>query len=277
MLSLLISLGIGGAISWACFSAGIKSGSIAYGILGFVASQLLIGLLVRRSIKKVNAELQALLEAGQKRITHKINQFQMKPGGNPSLIQKQLERDQHELFKSALAFTERLEPFRKWNPLMPKQLATLRFQFLYQLNEFEQVDAILAKGAFTGPFLSDPMLVAMKMARQYQRKDVAGAEKTFKRHARWYRDDRGALLYGVMSWIFVKQERIEEARKLLAKAKEKMYNEVIAHNWEMLSNNRAKAFSNAGFGDPWYSLYLEKPLAPKRQQVRMQGRGRRPF
>ena len=80
----------------------------------------------------------------------------------------------------------------------------------------------------------------MKMARQYTRKQIDAAEKTFKRHKRWFRDDRGALLYGVMAWIYVKEKRVEDARQLLGKAKEKMYNEVLTRNWEALSNNREK-------------------------------------
>jgi len=277
MLSLVISFIISILISGTCIASEVKSGSIAYGILGFIASQVLISLLIRKKIKGVNGALQEILAAGQKRINRKINQFQNKPGGNPTLMQRQVERDQQELFKTALEFTDKLEPFKKWNLLMDKQISTMRLQFLYQLKEFDRVDEIFAKGFLTGPILSDPMLVAMKMARQFESKNVQGVEKTFKRYVRWYRNDGGALLYGVMSWVYVKQNQVEEARQLLVKAKEKMSNEVIDRNWEMLVNNRAKSFSNAGFGDQWYGLYLEKPPAPKRQQIRAKAKGRRPF
>ena len=277
MLTLIISFIISILISSTCITSGIKSGSIAYGILGFIASYILISFLVRKKIKAVNGELQEILATGQKRIQHKINQFQNKPGGNISLMQRQMERDQQELFKTALEFTGKLEPFKKWSLLMNKQISTMRLQFLYQLKEFDQVDEIFSKGFLTGPILSDPMLVAMKMARQFGNKNAKGVEKTFKRYIRWYRNDSGALLYGVMSWVYVKQDQADEARQLLAKAKEKMYHETISRNWEMLANNRAKSFSNAGFGDQWYGLYLEKPPAPKRQQVRAKAKGRRPF
>ncbi|MDH3982419.1 MAG: hypothetical protein OES84_05890, partial [Kiritimatiellaceae bacterium] len=256
MLALIISFIISILISGTCIASEVKSGSIAYGILGFIASQVLISLLVRKKIKAVNAALQDMLAAGQKRLNYKINQFKSKPGGNPNVIQRQVEKDQQELFKSALGFTEKLEPFKKWNLLMAKQISTMRLQFLYQLKEFKQVDEIFAKGLLSGPILSDPMLVAMKMARQHTNEDATGAEKTFKRYIKWFRNDNGALLYGLMSWIYVKQNQAEDARQLLAKAKEKMYNDVISRNWEVLSNNRIKNFSNAGFGDQWYSLYL---------------------
>lgn len=276
MLSLTISLIIAVAIGGACMAAGLKGGAIALGVLGFFVSQFLIGFLVRKKMKSVNAELQDMMAAAQKRIQIKVNQFQMKPGGNPTALQRQIEKDQQEIFKKGLEFTEKLKPFRKWNPLMDKQISTLRMQFLYQLKEFEQVDEVLSKGIFTGPVFSDIMLVAMKMARQYKQDDIKGAEKTFKRYARWYRNDKGALLYGVMSWIYVQKDRAEDARKLLAKAKEKMFHETLVHNWEMLTNNRVKAFSNAGFGDQWYGLYLENIPAPKQQRIRPK-KGRRPF
>lgn len=277
MLSLAISLIITILISGTCIASGVKSGSIAYGILGFIASQILISFLMRKKFKALNAELQEIMEKGQKRLNHKINQFQHKPGGNPKLIQQQVTKEQQELFKTALEFTSRFDAYKKWNLLMNKQISTMRLQFLYQLKDFKKVDEIFAKNFLTGPVLSDPMLVAMKMARQYKEKNVAGAEKTFKRYSRWFRQDSGALLFGVMSWIQVKSGQVEEARQLLTKAKDKMYNETLTRNWEMLSNNRLKSFSNAGFGDQWYSLYLENPPAPKRQQVRSSQKGRRTF
>lgn len=278
MISLLISIAIWVVITGICMGAGVKNGSIAYGILGFILSQVVISLLTRRKFKAINNEMQESLAVGQKKIQHKINQFQSKPGGNPRLIQKQLEADQQALFRQALDFIPKFEAYKKWNILMGKQISTMRLQFLYQLKEFDQVDEILKQNMMSSPVLSDPLLVAMKMARQYANKDIAGAEKTFKRHIRWFRDDRGALLYGLMSWILVKEKKTDEARDLLAKAKEKMYNETINRNWEMLSNNRAKSFSNAGFGDQWYSLYLENPPAPKQQRVRMNAKGQhRPF
>ncbi len=276
MLSLLISAIVGTAISLLCLSLELKHGTVAYGILGFIAAQILISLLVRKKTTAVNNELQQLLEKTQKRVAHKVNQFQMKPGGNPRLIQQQVERDQQEMCKTSLEFIKRFDAFKKWNLLMGKQIATMRLQFLYQLKEFELVDEIFAKGLLGGPIMTEPMLVAMKMARQYKNAKIGDAEKTYKRYSRWFRNENGAILAGLMSWIYVKQGKVEDARQLLAKAKDKSYNETLARNWEMLSNDRVKSFSNAGFGDHWYGLYLETPPKPKQQRVRMQGgkRGR---
>ncbi len=277
MLSLIISFIIALGISGACMASEIKSGVVAYGILGFIASQILITLIVRKKSKVINTELQEMMTVGQKQINHKVTQFQSKPGGNISFIQRQIEQDQQKLFRTALELTQKLEVFKPWNMLMNKQLSTMRLQFLYQLKEFDQVDEILAKGWLASPFLSDPMLVAMKMARQFKCNDISAVEKTFKRHILWFRNDNGALLYGVMSWIYVKENKLDEALELLTKAKDKMFHEAINRNWEMLSNDRIKNFSNVAFGDAWYSLFLEKPPAVKQKRMRSNAKSHRPF
>lgn len=156
--------------------------------------------------------------------------------------------------------------------MMGRQIATMRVQFLYQLKEFKQVDEILAtKGLFSKPLLMEPLLVSMKMARQFKNKEMEAAEKTFKRRIIWFRGYRGTLLYGVMSWMHMKNGAPEKARELLIKGKEVTGDEVLARNWELLANGKDKKFSNAGLGEEWFSLYLENPPAPKQQRVRAKG------
>jgi hypothetical protein len=75
----------------------------------------------------------------------------------------------------------------------------------------------------------------------------------------------------------MKEGEPEKARQLLLKAKGVTASEVLAKNWELLSNCKEKSFSNAGLGDEWYSLYLETPRAPKPQRVRGNAKGGRPF
>ena len=279
MLALLISLLISTASSIACVANRLgTAAAIACGITVFFLSLFLIGFLIRKKTEAVKNELEGTLMSGQKRIQHKIQQFQNKPGGNIKLMQRQIEQDQMGIIKQALDFTARFEPFKKWNLLMGRQIATMRLQFLYQLKEFEQVDAILAKGGlFTGPMLMEPMSVAMKMARQFKNKEIKAAEKTFKRHVKWFRGDRGTLLYALMSWIYVKDGESEKARQLLLKGKEATANQILARNWELLSNNKEKSFSNAGLGEEWYGLYLENPPAPKQKRMRGQAQGGRRF
>jgi len=278
MFSLLIAAAVSILVVVALLAAQIHTGTtVFFGIVALLAAYYLVGYLVRRKIKAVQNDLQAILVGGQQRISRKIQQVQGKPGVNIKLLQRQIESDQKNIFREALEYTKRFEPLKRWNLLMGRQIATMRLQFLYQLKEFEQVDELLAsRGLFKGPLLMEPMSVAMKMARQYKNGDMAGVEKTFKRHVKWFRGSRGTLLYALMSWIQVKQGETEKARLLLQDAKESTGDETLTYNWERLCNNKPKSFSNAGLGDEWYGLYLENPPAPKQQRVRgnqFKGRG----
>lgn len=279
MLSLLLSTLLTLVLVGTLIATDVKTGTtIFFGITGFIAAFILVGFLVRKKITKVQNALQEIMTIGQQRMNRKVQQFQSRPGGNIKLIQRQIEADQKALYIEALEFTQRLEPFKKWSMLMGRQIKTMRLQFLYQLKEFEQVDAILAGSGFLkGPMMLEPMTVAMKMARQYKNKDIEGLEKTFNRRIKWFRGSRGTLLYGVMTWVLVKEGDPEKARKLLAKAKEATGNEAFTHNWVQLSNNRVKNYSNGGLGEEWYGLYLENPPTPKQQRMRAAAQKTRRF
>ncbi|MDF3129816.1 hypothetical protein P0Y35_11465 [Kiritimatiellaeota bacterium B1221] len=270
MLILLISLLIGGGCGYASFINHWGLGAaIGYGITGFFLSMILFGFVIRKRIAKVQEELQAIMQQGQSRINLKVQKFQSRPGGNPTQMQRELEGEQKVMIKKSLEFLPKLEPFKKWNLLMGRQISTMRLQFLYQLKEFKKVDEILeAKSLFERPMLSEPILAAMKMARQYENKDIKGAEKTFKKRVKWFRGERATLLYGLISWIYMKEGRTDDARKILLTGKEVTGNQTLARNWEHLSNNNDRKFSNAGLGDEWYSLYLEKAVVPKQKRMR---------
>ncbi|MBC2607478.1 hypothetical protein [Pelagicoccus albus] len=280
MLSILISALVTAVIAGALIATNSSIGAIVtLGFFGFLATFLLIGFFVRKKSSKVQDELQNRMQAAQRRMQRKVQQFQNKPGGNVKQIQRQLEMDQRAMFKEGLEITKGLEPFRKWSPMMGRQIATMRLQFNYQLKEFETVDEILAGcGFLRGPMMMDPLAVGMRMARSYANGDIEGAKKVYKRQLKWLRGERGTLLYAVMSWIYVKTGEPDEARRVLAKAKDATGSEVFVRNWEHLSNNRVKSFSNAGFGDQWYSLQLETPPQPKQQRMRgAHGRNPRGF
>ncbi|MDQ8205384.1 hypothetical protein [Pelagicoccus sp. SDUM812003] len=279
MLSLLISALVSAAIAGALIASQASTGMTVFlSSLGFLGAFFLVGFFVRKKMSKVQGELQASMQVAQRRMKHKVQQFQTKPGGNAKQLQRQLETDQRAMLKEGLAFTKRLEPFKKWSVLTGRQIATMRLQFHYQLKEFDQADQILATcGFLRGPLMMDPMTVAMRMARRYQNGDVAGAKKVFKRQIRWFWGARGTLLYGLMSWIYVKVGEPDEARRVLLKAKKATGVDTFTRNWEHLSNNREKSFSNAGLGDEWYSLHLETPPAPKQQRIRHSGRMARGF
>lgn len=279
MVTLLISLIVSAVAAVAGIVSNAGTGSaVAAGLVSFLVAQFLIGWIVRKRVTKIQEALQEVLTNGQKQMNRKIQLFQSRPGGNIKQIQRQLEGDQKALITEALRFIDRFEPFKKWNLLMGRQIATMRMQFLYQLKDFEAVDRLLAsKGLFKGPMMMEPITIAMKMARQYQNGDPDGLEKTFKRHIKWMRGGRGTLLYGLMSWVYMQQGESEKARMLLVKAKEITSDETLARNWELLANNKDKQFSNAGLGEEWYGLYLEAPPMPKQQRIRMNAHGRRPF
>jgi len=279
MIAVLISLILSAAAAAACIVSEVgPGGAVAAGIAAFLAAQFLIGWIVRKKVTQVQEALQEILMNGQKQMNRKIQLFQSKPGGNIKQLQRQIEGDQKAVVAEALAFTGRFEPFKKWNLFMGRQIAAMRLQFSYQLKDFAEVDKLLACGGlFTGPMMIEPMSVAMKMARQYKNRDVAGAEKTFKRHVRWFRGDRGTLLYGLMSWIYMAEGEPEKARLLLGKARKTTGDETLARNWELLSNCKDKQFSNAGLGEEWYGLYLETPPMPKQQRMRGNGRSGRRF
>lgn len=278
MLALFISIGISIAFVVAGMLAHLSTGlNVVNAIIGLILPQFLIGLLLRKKSKALTDDLQGIMLAGQKRMNIKLGQFQQKMGSNPKLMQRQLERDQQEVFKKALGFTEQFEPLKKWNLMMGRQIDTMRVQFYYQLKEFAQVDEMFSRGVLRGPMLIEPLPVAMKMARQFKNKDVAGAEKTFNWHIKFFRGDRGKLLYGLMSWIYMQEGESEKARQLLLKGKEITGDETLARNWELLSNCKDKSFSNKGLGDEWYSLYLESPPTPKVQRMRGNAKGGRRF
>ena len=270
MFSLLISLIGTAAVVAACLAAGFTPAETSgAGIAAFLLLSIGIGLITRKRISKVQGGLQELLEQGQQQMNRKVQMFQSRPGGNFKQIQRQLEADQKQLIVEALDFVDHLEPFKKWSLFINRQIATMRMQFLYQLKKFEEVDQILSTaGLFSGPLLMEPVGVAMNMARQYKNEGAKKVEKTFKSRIKWFRGNRGTLLYGLMSWVYLKEGEAEKARQLLIKGKDATGNETLSRNLEMLSNNREKSFSNAGLGEEWYSLYLEKPPAPKQQRMR---------
>tara|TARA_B110000093_G_scaffold138725_1_gene148875 strand:+ start:1990 stop:2829 length:840 start_codon:yes stop_codon:yes gene_type:complete len=279
MLSLLISALVATALASALIASQFSAGTtVFYTIAGFAGTFFLVGFLVRKKMSKAQGALQESMQAAQGRMQRKVQQFQNKPGGNVKQIQRELEMDQKVMVKRGLELTKGLEPFRKWSLLTGRQIATMRLQFYYQLKDFDKVDEILGTcGFLRGPMMLEPVAVAMRMARCYKNDDLAGAKKVFKRKIIWFRGDRGTLLYGLMSWIYVKVGEPDEARQLVLKAKEATGADTFSRNWEHLSNDRVKSFSNAGLGDEWYSLGLENPPVVKQQRMRGNGRNPRGF
>jgi tetratricopeptide (TPR) repeat protein len=228
----------------------------------FVGSQAAIGLIARKKILAANVALQNALTEAREKLSKKMNMIQQKNQGNVKLLQKLFEKEHAAVMTEALELTKKLDPYRKWNILLGKQINTMRMQFYYQMKNYEMVDKLLPKS-----LLMDPMSVAMKMARQHMRNDP-GVDKTFEKKAKKFKGENAAVLYALYSWILVKRGDVDKAVQTLVKAKERIENPVLTKNWEHLVNGRVKKFSNAGLGEEWYALCLEEPKTKIMRQTR---------
>jgi len=129
----------------------------------------------------------------------------------------------------------------------------MRMMFYYQMKNFKKVDELLP-----GCMFLDPRATAFKIARMYKRKN-GDIDKLFAKKCRRLKGENAALLYGLYSWILVKNGETEKALKLLTAARKKIDHPTIVENREKLANGKIKQFSNSGLGELWYSLYLEAP------------------
>lgn len=270
MLAIFISLGIGGflGILMVYFNFQI-SWCITVGFLGFIATKILTGLLIRKLVKKLTNNIQNIITDGQQKLNKKIQFFQTKPQGGIKTMQKLLEKDQHVFIRQALEATKAFEKLYLWNLLLKKQVNTMRMQFYYQLREFEKVDKLLPTAMYV-----DHISVAMKMVRLYKNEDKS-YKKLFYKKIKKFKNEDAVILYALYSWILVKKGEIEEAVIVLQQGKEKTKNEVLEKNWESLVNNKDKKFSNANLGDIWYALYLEEVKTPKPKQQVIRGSSHR--
>ena len=262
MYTILISVFAGGAVGvlFRQFVTDSTGWSIFWGVLGFFVCLFLLGLLLRRRIAAAMADMQLFLTEGQKALQARITAYQNRPTGDPRRFLETVQRKQNELLTEALAHTDGLERFRNWIPLFGRQINTTRMQFHYQLKQFDKVDELLPKC-----LVLDPMSASMKLARQFSKDaPVEEMEKTYRKARARLRYNQSALLSALMSWIYVRKNRTDDAYALLEKAcrdnsVDEGPNETLKRNRDALANNRVKQFSNAGFGDQWYALFLEEP------------------
>jgi hypothetical protein len=210
--------------------------------------------------------VQGVLQAGQKRLQQKVNQWQMHPPGSVKQAQIELEREQRTFVEQALERSRELERYFNWTPMLRRQVDTLRMQLYYQTKDYRQVDKLLPTCLFL-----DPLTAAMKLARMHAT-GAAGAEKFFEKHVRRQRYGQGVILYALYAWMLVKQGDTAGAHKVLVRACEKSENETLKRNLEHLANNRPAHFSNAGLGEEWYALGLEEPKVKMQRQRNPTGR-----
>ena len=262
MFTLIISLALALVTAWLSSLEYGTAWTIINAVAVFAACWIGIGLFIRRQINKVNAVIQNQMTEAQRKINRKLQIFQNRPGANVKSVQKTLEKDQNDAISEALKTTHQVDRYFKWNFLLKKQIQTMRMMFYYQMKDFQKVDELMPEC-----LLFDPRATAFKIARMYKRKDP-GIEKLFSQKIKRAKGENAALLYGLYSWILVKNNEVEKALNLLTAARKKVDHPIIAENREKLANGKVKQFSNSGLGELWYSLYLEEPKVKQKKMHR---------
>lgn len=272
MLTLILSL-LGMVGLWVGFHLGLQWGngwSIAAAVLLGLGGQVGASLFIRKKIT-------ALMTGIQTRITERTNVLKRKyeqlgsRGGNVRFLMDQARRDQDVMMNEALETTGKMDVYCKWSFLLDRQINAIRLQFLYQLKRFEEVDKLLPKA-----MLGDPILVCMKMCRQYKLGQEADLKKTYEKYRKKFKQD-GALIFATYAWMLLRKKQTEAALKVLIEGKEATEDEILAANWEHVANGRLGSFSNAAFGEAWYALLLEEPKQPKPTMVRQARPGNNPW
>lgn len=258
MLTLLIVLGVVGGVAAGCHYGLEWTGTwsiVAAFVVGFIL-QLAMGLFFRKKIMGIMSEMQLNLSSAAEGLRRKYEALANR-GGNVKQLMSQAEREQATLLLDAVEYTKLLDPYRKWSMFLGRQIAAIRMQFYFQMKDYANVDALLPK-----VMVVEPSTATMKMARQYMNGDLAGLDKTYKKYAKKFKAN-SVLIYALMSWIRVKQDRIDDAIQVLLQGQKQTANETLAKNLDLLRNGKVKQFSNAEFGEPWYVLQLEEMKQPK--------------
>jgi tetratricopeptide (TPR) repeat protein len=271
MYTILLSLLLG-ILAGVGLRMGDLAGPVGSAFAGFGVAVVAYGVAawrLRRALTGHMTAIQQVMLAGQKQLQQRVNLLQTRPTGSPAQMMKELEKMQRQLIGQALEATKALDPYKPWIPLMSRQIATMRMQFHYQMQEFDKVDELLPRC-----LLLEPIGMSMKLAQMYRRKlPLEDQRKYFDRCTVRLKYNQSALLYSLMAWILLQERQEEEAHKVLVTAAKNNENDTIKRNLERLANNRAREFSNAGLGDEWYALFLEQPkVTMRRQQARPDGR-----
>lgn len=264
MYALIIAL-LSGCIAGAAARFGGElspTWSIIIGAAVFLAVTVVISQIIRVKVKKINDVLQQIMQETQHKLMMMQNQFSRRPLGSPKTMLQALEKEQAAGIRRVIDACDAFTPLYRWNFLLDRQINTMKMAFYYQLKDFAKVDELMPKCLFF-----DPQSVCFKMARMYMRNDE-GIDKLFRKKCSSLKEPACILPYSLYAWILVKQERYDDALKLLVDCKKKTDNEVILRNWELLANKKYKSFSNSGLGETWYALGLEEMRMPKPQRMR---------
>ena len=266
MYIFMLSFAAAGGTFFASYS-GVDFGlgwSVFLAVVAFLAVQGGLGFTIQRRMKRDMERVQAILAAGQKRLQQKMQRWQMRPPGSIQAAQKEILDDTKLFVRDAIAETDTLLKYRRWMPMIDRQIATARVQLYWMIKEFRKVDELMPKA-----ILLDPTMAAMKMARlQMLERPVEEIRKVYDKASKRVRYNGNVLIAGTMSWILVRRGDVDGAFKVLTEALKKSDDETLKRNHELLMNNRVAHFSNSGLGDAWYSLQLEEPKIRTQRQRR---------
>ena len=258
MLSILVAILVGMLASGIAAIWLVSFGWIwTIGISFFVIASILINRFFGKKLKETVDSVQSILQESQQETHRMINRFQNKPMGSQKLMEKQIEKNVENGVLEALELLDKTKPIQKWSLLAERQINTLKMQLFFQIKKFDEVDKLLPK-----TLILEPLTMAMKMTRQYH-VNSPDLEKTFRKGVKKFKYEKATLIYSLYAWILIKRKEVNKALEILAEAKDKIEDEMIQRNWQHVANNKVHLFSNAGLGEQWYALHLEKPAKQK--------------
>ena len=271
MFTFLISLTIAGGVvaGLGCTETTGWIGASIWGVVAFFASQLCIGMFFQKRVRREMEAVQDVMKDGQRTMQRLTDSWRLRPPSGIKQAQDELFKLQKRSVEAALERSKSLERYARWVPMMTRQIATLRLQLYWMIKDFKKADECMKRALFL-----DPMVSCLKIARGYMVDPAADPGAAFEKAVRRVAYGKSALLFGIYSWILVQQGKIDEAHRILIRGCEKNDHQTLKNNRENLANNRVAHFSNSGFGDEWYSLFLEEPKM--KMQRRPQNFGR-PF
>ena len=114
---------------------------IVLAVLGFVAVQIIVSLILRAKMKKVQMNLQSVMMETQKNLERKQQNFIRQHNTNQVMMRMQLEAEQKKGIEAALAVCEQFQPLCKWNLMMKKQICTMKMAFHFQMKNWEEAES----------------------------------------------------------------------------------------------------------------------------------------
>ena len=148
--------------------------------------------------------VQAQIIASQEQLRRKVMALQNKMQSGPK-FQAQIEKEQADSIREAIAILDDLKPVQKWNLLVLRQCNTFKGQMLFQIKDFESAAPLLDKA-----LVLEPLTLAMQMVLMYKKGDLKKLEKAFYKGTARFKDEKGTLLYALYSWILVAEDRISK-------------------------------------------------------------------